>query len=87
MGLWKQTKNNNLDILLTKSEFPFKNELDYKIKPVKPVFFFNNFSGVLYFVFWYYGQGSWRRYTFKGVFWCVKGEVGSFFGLGTNWIG
>ena len=55
MGLWKQTKNNNLDILLTKSEFPFKNELDYQIKPVKPVFFFNNFSGVLYFVFWYYG--------------------------------
>ena len=36
---------------ITKSEFSLKNELDYKIKPLKSVFFFNNFSGVLYFVF------------------------------------
>ena len=28
-----------------------KNELDYQIKPLKLVFFFNKFSGVLYFVF------------------------------------
>ena len=37
--------------LVTTSEFPFKNELDYQIKPLKPVFFFNEFSGVLYFIF------------------------------------
>ena len=44
-ALWKHTKNNNLD-----NEFPFKNDLDYKIKTLKLVFFFNNFSGDLYFV-------------------------------------
>ena len=29
--------------LVTKNEFTFKNELDYQIKPLKPVFFFNKF--------------------------------------------
>ena len=37
-------------ILVTKKEFPFKNELDYQIKSLKTVFSFNNFSGVLYLV-------------------------------------
>ena len=32
------------------------------------------------------GSGSWRRYIFKGVFWCVSGKVGSFCGLGAKWI-
>ena len=53
MTHWKQIKTIIWTHLLAKSEFPFKNELDYyQIKPLKPVFFFNNFSGVLYFVFW-----------------------------------
>ena len=30
---------------------PFKNELDYQIKSLKAVFFFNNFGGNLYSVF------------------------------------
>ena len=30
-------------LLVTKDEFPFKNELDYPIKPLKYVSFFNNF--------------------------------------------
>ena len=39
-------------LLLTKSEFTFKNELDYyQVKPLKPVFFVNNFSDALFFVF------------------------------------
>ena len=46
MVIWKQTKKNNLDTkiwtqFVTKTEFPFKK-----------VFFFNNFSDVLYFLFW-----------------------------------
>ena len=40
-------------LLLTKNEFSVKNEADYyQIKPLKPGFCFNNFSGVLFFVFW-----------------------------------
>ena len=31
-------------LLVTKNEFPFKNELDYQKKPLKHVFFFNNFT-------------------------------------------
>ena len=38
-------------LLVTKNEFPFKNELYYQIKSLRPVFFLNNFSGDLYFVF------------------------------------
>ena len=38
-------------LLVTKTEFPFKNELDYQIKPLKPAIFLDNFSGDLYFVF------------------------------------
>ena len=52
MALWEQTKTIIGTLLVTKKEFTFKNELDYQIKPLKPVFFFNNFSGVLYFAFW-----------------------------------
>ena len=52
MALWEQTKTIIGTLLVTKKEFTFKNELDYQIKPLKPVFFFNNFSGVLYYVFW-----------------------------------
>ena len=38
-------------LLVTKSKFPFKNELDDQIKPLKPAIFFNNFISDLYFVF------------------------------------
>ena len=66
-------------LLVTKNEFRFKSELDYQIKPLKHVFFFNNFSGDLNFVFCCldyralldfpsYVSESWRGYTFKGVF-------------------
>ena len=34
-------------LLLTENEFPFKNELDYKINSLKSVLFFNSFSGDL----------------------------------------
>ena len=50
MALWEQTKTTIGTLLVTKKEF--KNELNYQIKPLKSVFVFNNFSGVLYFVFW-----------------------------------
>ena len=52
MALWKQTKTTIWTLFVTKNEFSFKNELDYQAKPLKPVFFFNNFSGDLYFVLW-----------------------------------
>ena len=52
MALWKQTKNNNLGTSCKlKSKFPFKNEIN-QIKALKPVYFFNNFSGDLHFVSW-----------------------------------
>ena len=44
--IWSSESKLNIIIwtfLVTKIEFAFKNELDYQIKPLKPVFFFNNF--------------------------------------------
>ena len=52
MALWKQTKRIICALLVTKNEFTFKNELDYQLKPLKPVFRFNNFSDDMYFIFW-----------------------------------
>ena len=56
MAFWKQTSKLETIIwtfVLPKIEFPSKNELDYQIKPLKPVFFFNNLmvSCTSYFVF------------------------------------
>ena len=75
--------------LETKNQFSFKNKLDYQIKPLKLVFFFNNFSGELYFVELFkicvVMDQSPREGTLSKMLF-VKGEVGSFFSLGSKWI-
>ena len=56
MAFWKQTSKLETIIwtfVLPKIEFPSRSELDYQIKLLNPVFFFNNLmvSCTLYFVF------------------------------------